>query len=56
MKADSRIIHLLNQVLKKELTGVNQYFIHAKMCQAWGYGGALSGDPEGIHRGDAARR
>lgn len=27
----------MKQILQKELTGVNQYFIHAKMCQAWGY-------------------
>ena len=37
MHGDPRIIDLLNQVLRKELTGINQYFIHSRMCQNWGY-------------------
>lgn len=37
MQADPRIIDLLNQVLRKELTGINQYFIHSRMCENWGY-------------------
>ena len=37
MESDPRIIDLLNQVLRKELTGVNQYFIHSRMCENWGY-------------------
>jgi bacterioferritin len=34
---DPRIIDLLNQVLRKELTGINQYFLHSRMCENWGY-------------------
>ena len=37
MQGDPRIIDLLNQVLRKELTGINQYFIHSRMCENWGY-------------------
>ena len=37
MKGSEQVITVLNQVLRKELTGINQYFIHAKMCQNWGY-------------------
>jgi bacterioferritin len=37
MKGNPDIIKLLNEVLRKELTGINQYFIHSKMCRNWGY-------------------
>ena len=35
MKGDADVIKLLNEVLSAELTAVNQYFIHAMMCESW---------------------
>ena len=37
MKAKEGIIELLNKILTAELTVINQYFIHSKMCENWGY-------------------
>jgi bacterioferritin len=37
MQGDPAVLELLNDVLTSELTAVNQYFLHAKLCHHWGY-------------------
>ena len=37
MRGDPEIIEFLNEALTAELTAINQYFLHAKMCEHWGY-------------------
>src|ERR1700759_1205659 len=37
MQGNPKVIALLNQALAEELTAINQYFLHAEMCENWHY-------------------
>ena len=38
MKGNQKLIESLNVQLADELTAINQYIVHAEMCDNWGYG------------------
>ena len=37
MKGNQKLIDALNERLAEELGAINQYFVHAEMCEDWGY-------------------
>jgi len=38
MKGNAKLLGTLNSLLADELTAINQYMVHAEMCENWGYG------------------
>lgn len=37
MRGNEKVLEQLAEALKAELTAINQYFLHSKMCDNWGY-------------------
>ena len=37
MKGSQKVIDALNEALREELAAINQYFVHAEMCESWHY-------------------
>lgn len=37
MKGSKKVVDKLNYLLEGELTAINQYMLHAEMCEDWGY-------------------
>jgi bacterioferritin len=38
MQGNPKLIEILNDLLADELAAINQYIVHAEMCEDWGYG------------------
>ena len=38
MQGNPKLIETLNALLADELAAINQYIVHAEMCEDWGYG------------------
>ena len=38
MPGSAAVVEALNELLTAELTAINQYFVHSKLCESWGFG------------------
>ena len=56
MKGNKEVIDALNDALKLELGAVNQYWLHYRRLDDWGFTKLAKKERAGIDRGDAARR
>ena len=55
MKGNEKIIEHLNARLAEELAAINQYMVHAEMCENWRYRQLGEVDREAGHRRNEAR-
>ena len=55
MKGNAKVIEQLNIRLAEELTAINQYFVHAEMCENWKFGPHLRHHQEEGDHGDETR-
>ncbi len=38
LPGSAAVVEALNEILTAELTAINQYFVHSKLCESWGFG------------------
>ena len=53
MKGDPKVIDYLNKALRHELTAVNQYWLHYRLLDNWGYKALAKQWRKELNRGDA---
>ena len=56
MRGDAKVIEYLNRGLRSELTAVNQYWLHYRILDNWGYKDLAQKWRKELYRGDASRR
>ena len=56
MKGSAKVIAALNEALQEEFMAINQYFLHAEMCENWKYEALGQVHQEAVHRRDEACR
>ena len=56
MKGDAKVVEFLNKALRHELTAVNQYWLHYRLLDNWGYKDDGQAMAQGIDRGNGACR